>query len=236
MLIALSVLASTLAFRVYAQSNQHYRCLAGNIRAIYATPSGRSCVPLSIEPDFVDLISTPNFLVTFHPGSIVRQDDTVKVWVVVYLASPVQDYNGRFQYDSVKASYKFYCKVRQQLLIQGTYKLGRSRVAERLSNDSIMEEIEPNTIASAMLDDFCNPAGTRSLSKPDLVTADQTDFVCPENLPNDAARQAQLQEFIRRLIEEHPEINTVSQITTIRVRLLEAHHCTQTLKNLHIAE
>jgi hypothetical protein len=193
LLIATSALAGVRSNQAQAQSSQHYICSAGNTRAIYSSSSGRSCAPLSVEADFVDLISTPHFLVTYHPGSIVKEGDTVKVWVATYLASPVPDDNGRFRYDSVKASYKFFCKGRQQLLVQGTYSLGHSRVYERLSNESVMEEIEPNTLASTMLGDFCDPSSRTLAPRAAAPAGSSTDFVCPESLPSDAARQAQLQ-------------------------------------------
>jgi len=56
-------------------------------------------------------------------------------------------------------------------------------------------------------------------------------FVCPEDLPNDDAREASLRQFLERIRKDAGTM-TVDQMIEFRVRLLEKHHCTKTLQHI----
>ncbi len=56
-------------------------------------------------------------------------------------------------------------------------------------------------------------------------------FVCPEDLPNDQARQDAVKLFAETIAKQHPEM-TIEELARYRVSLLEKHHCTQSLANI----
>jgi hypothetical protein len=56
-------------------------------------------------------------------------------------------------------------------------------------------------------------------------------FVCPESLPDRAAREKQVKDFLEWATEAYPQ-STVKEVLEMRLHMLEAHHCTQTLENI----
>jgi hypothetical protein len=66
-----------------------------------------------------------------------------------------------------------------------------------------------------------------------LAQIDRT-FVCPESLPNDAAREAAIRLFTEQVVAINPRL-TVRQIVSYRVALLRRHGCGHTLANLTTA-
>jgi hypothetical protein len=170
--VTLLILTTILGSAANAATGTRYLCTRDGRRSFSETPQGVSCSVLHDEPGWTAIVSSPNFIVSYHPASVVREGDTVTAGFQVNLASPVSyvgsDGSDKFQYDSIRASYRFYCLARQQVLIQGTYKLGTKNVHERLSSEAILEEIKPNTIAETLLKFFCH--GNRSEGAPSPVT------------------------------------------------------------------
>jgi hypothetical protein len=231
-LITALATASWLSIPADAAYTSHYLCTQSGKRSFSETSKAPSCLTLHDEPGWADLMSNPEVIVSYHPSSVVRDGDTVKAWVQIYLATPVSGDKGHVQYDSVRASYKFYCRSRQQLLIQGTYKLGETRVHERPSSDSVMEEIEPDTIADTLLNLFCDGSSDPAAPSRSASSSFDAMFVCPEFLPNNSARDGQLRRFVQWMAAVHPELNTVRDLVTMRVKLLKAHHCEATLESI----
>ena len=60
-------------------------------------------------------------------------------------------------------------------------------------------------------------------------------FVCPEALPDDAARQRALREFFTATAKANPS-ETVEQATAYRLRLLQKHACKATLDHMNAAD
>jgi len=63
-----------------------------------------------------------------------------------------------------------------------------------------------------------------------LAQIDRT-FVCPESLPNDAAREAAVRLFTEQVAAINPHV-TIRQIVSYRFALLRRHGCSHTLANL----
>jgi hypothetical protein len=168
LLIFMTVLASA----AHADTGTHYLCVHDGQRSFSKTPQGGSCSVLREHDDsgWVNFVFAPNVIVSYYPRSIVREAGTVKVWLQVNLASPVPfvgtDGSNKFQYDSVRAAYRLYCTERQQVLIQGTYSLGNKSVYERPSSEQTREEIQPNTLAAAFLNFFCNGSAEATPNQP----------------------------------------------------------------------
>ncbi len=56
-------------------------------------------------------------------------------------------------------------------------------------------------------------------------------FVCPENQPDDSARDTAVKEFLGWVVSHHPTW-TLKDTITFRVHLLESHHCEVTLQHM----
>jgi hypothetical protein len=56
-------------------------------------------------------------------------------------------------------------------------------------------------------------------------------FVCPEDLPDDPAREAALRGFFAAVGAAAPTMS-VDDLIRFRLALLEKHHCAQTLRNI----
>ncbi len=65
-----------------------------------------------------------------------------------------------------------------------------------------------------------------------VMAPSESTFVCPESLPDDIARAKAWVEFLAWLKTAYPELDTEAKITSLRYKLLVAHHCTQTLANI----
>jgi len=63
-----------------------------------------------------------------------------------------------------------------------------------------------------------------------LAQIDRT-FVCPESLPNDAARDAAMQLFIEQVRAVQPNL-TVAELVSYRMTLLQRHDCAETLAHI----
>ena len=66
--------------------------------------------------------------------------------------------------------------------------------------------------------------------KAKLAEIDRT-FVCPETLPDGAAKQNALRQFVSQVGDAWPEV-TIAQFTSFRMTVLEKHGCTQTLESI----
>jgi hypothetical protein len=77
------------------------------------------------------------------------------------------------------------------------------------------------------------PGQAQLLARNRLAQIDHT-FVCPESLPNDAAREAAIRLFTEQVAAMNPRV-TIRQIVSYRVALLRRHGCRQTLANLDLA-
>ncbi len=64
--------------------------------------------------------------------------------------------------------------------------------------------------------------------KAKLAEVDRT-FTCPETLPDGAAKQTALRQFVSQVAAAWPDA-TIAQFTAFRMTVLEKHGCTQTLE------
>lgn len=68
------------------------------------------------------------------------------------------------------------------------------------------------------------PAGAADL--PTVLAEIDQRFTCPEFLPDDAARRADMLAFSRAIASVGPKRLTYRQAAYIHARMLERHHCT----------
>jgi len=134
-------------------SNMRYQCLKNNGRLYFSTAEKKKCQSIPLEAGWKNFLTEEGFMVDINPSKIVREKDGAKIWARFYLAQPSS--GGSFKYNYVQSITKFFCQTKQQLLIQGTYRLNGEVQHERLSNESVMEEIEPGTISELLLNYVC---------------------------------------------------------------------------------
>ena len=173
--------------------------LSSGEKAFQQTPGPR-CLKNALEEGWVNLIFDKPILVDYHPDSVVIENDSIKVWMKFINANPIRSADGRWKYTSFKGVHKFWCKNQQQLLVQGTYRLGDTIVHERLSSELILE-IEPGTLSYSLRSYFCgglmrDPAEiTVSSHESDETIAELTEaeyrfqFRCPESLSSSEERK-----------------------------------------------
>ena len=75
---------------------------------------------------------------------------------------------------------------------------------------------------------FSACAQAQSADKDKLSQVDR-NFVCPESLPSDAARQEAVKQYLLAVGDAWPGV-TVDQMIAFRVALLNKHKCTKTLE------
>lgn len=148
-------LASIKSNESQQKSNDRYQCLKSNGSLYFSSTGGKKCKSIPLEEDWVNFRIEPNFIIDIIPSKVVKERDGVKIWSQYYLAQPARSTDGAWKYNYVKSVTKYFCKSKQQLLIQGTYYLNGEIQNERLSNESITEEIEPGTISELLLDYAC---------------------------------------------------------------------------------
>jgi hypothetical protein len=186
-----------------------------------------------IDDGWENFVFGQTLIIDYHPASIVHEADGVKVWVQFISAKPIP-LGPHGKYDFVRSSYKFFCKSHQQLLIQGTYKLGGNTVWERLSNESILEEIEPGTVSGRLHGFFCKGPGAPPESNKPITELSDAEFDalfrCPESIGSDEEREHAMRDFLRWIHASHPDWNTIAKIVYTRMFFLEKHECTKTLE------
>jgi hypothetical protein len=122
-------------------------CIANDGSRYFSAEPASHCTPVPLDRGWVNFHSEANILMDIMPAKIVKERDGTKIWAQFFIAQPVPSDDGKWSYDYVKSITKFFCGKKQQLLIQGTYSLNGRRVYERSSAESIVEEIEPGTLA-----------------------------------------------------------------------------------------
>lgn len=134
-------------------SNTRYQCLKNNDSLYFSTVEKKKCQSIPLEAGWKNFLTEEGFMVDINPSKIVREKDGAKIWARFYLAQPSS--GGSFKYNYVQSVTKYFCQTKQQLLIQGTYRLNGAVQYERLSNESVMEEIEPGSISELLLNYVC---------------------------------------------------------------------------------
>jgi len=76
---------------------------------------------------------------------------------------------------------------------------------------------------------IASPSPAAPISLVAAVSAVDRNFTCPEFLPDDAARQADLAAFGQAMAAVGPRRLTLADATNIRIKLLERHHCYDSL-------
>lgn len=115
----------------------------------------RDCLINFREEGWVNFYMSPHVIVDIIPNRMVREKDGIKIWAQFFMADPVDSNNGEWHYDYVKSISKYYCGKKQTRMIQATYSLNGRNVYERSSMDSILEEIEPETINESLYNYVC---------------------------------------------------------------------------------
>jgi hypothetical protein len=73
--------------------------------------------------------------------------------------------------------------------------------------------------------------------RPSVSAVDQpANFRCPEDLPNQAAREAATEDFVHWFAERHGGVTSIRAVTDARMKLLQANHCTKTLAYIDATE
>lgn len=130
-----------------------YQCLKNNGGLYFSTVRNEKCKSIQLEAGWENFLTEEGFMVDINPSKIVREKDGAKIWARFYLAQPSS--GGSFTYNYVQSVTKYFCQSKQQLLIQGTYRLNGAVRFERLSTEAVMEEIEPGTISELLLNYVC---------------------------------------------------------------------------------
>jgi len=141
-----------------AGGKDRFACPAGDIRMFFPS-GGPGCKPLPLEKGWENFMADPSMIVDVNPNSIVRDKNTVKLWVrfymnvaTAYVSADGIDYGT---YDSTKGVWKFFCGNRQQTIVQADYLLGDRPIYHRPSNEAIVEEIKPGTISDFLYQKYC---------------------------------------------------------------------------------
>jgi hypothetical protein len=223
-----------------------FLCTLSNGQRVFRQPTPElRCLKRVLDNGWVNLVFDEAVLIDYHPDTVVIENDGIKVWLQFFNAKPVQSANSRWAYDYFKGTYKFFCKSRQQLLIQGSYQLNNRTVYERLSNESVLEEIEPGTVSDGLRGFFCK--GLMKDSTESANIAPESDemiaqmneaefrfrFRCPESFSSDDERDHEIKRFLN-WIASHPHGRgwTLDEVAKFRTSLLETHSCTETLRNI----
>ena len=125
----------------------------------FAIHNGPGCSVLPREEGWENVLSAPNILVDVQPTTIVRDGNSVKIWVRTYLNQTYpyvsQQGENKGDYDGTKGVFQFLCGKRQQIIVQADYTLAGTPIYYRLSNESVTEEIEPGTVAEILYAKYC---------------------------------------------------------------------------------
>jgi hypothetical protein len=148
------VLANILNSAVVSKSDR-YLCAGDDGEHHFSERPETHCTLVSLEGSWTRYLSNRAVVIDIMPSSLVREPDGVKIWTKFFLAQPAPGESGLWRYDYTKAVYKFYCRSKQQLLIQGTYALKGNVVYERSSKESVIEEIEPGTFSDHLYEYVC---------------------------------------------------------------------------------
>jgi len=73
-------------------------------------------------------------------------------------------------------------------------------------------------------------AGAQTATQEKLAKIDRA-FVCPESLPNDQARHDAVTRFLEDAAAADPAL-TIQKMVELRVAMLKAHDCRETLANI----
>ena len=97
---------------------------------------------------------------------------------------------------------------------------------ERLSNASVIEEIEPGTISDRLLGFFCRdvPDVPQEAASPITEFSDaefDAQFKCPESLVSEEEQKAGLRDFLDWISARHPTWNTIRKIGVSRMQFLK---------------
>jgi hypothetical protein len=130
-------------------------CTGDDGRRYFSKEFSENCVPLPLAQGWKNFGSWPEVVLDILPSKAVKERDGTKIWAQFFLAEAVPSEDGRWSYDHVKSITKFFCGTKQQLLIQATYSLNGRLIYERSSTESVMEEIEPDTLAEKLYEYAC---------------------------------------------------------------------------------
>lgn len=133
--------------------NTRYQCLRNDGSLYFSTVGKKKCKSIPLEAEWKNFLTEEGFMVDINQSKIVKEKEGAKIWTRFYLAQSSS--GGSFTYNYVQSVTKYFCQTKQQLLIQGTYRLNGAVQHERLSTESVMEEIEPGTISELILNYVC---------------------------------------------------------------------------------
>lgn len=136
-------------------SRLRFLCNDGGKPYFAKTPNNKNCQSQFLEETWDNFAITRHFIADYMPTKIVRENDGIKVWTQFFFAEPVSSDDAKWHYDYVKGVTKYYCGIRQMMLIQATYFYKSERIYERLSNEAVMEEIEPDTLSETLYTKLC---------------------------------------------------------------------------------
>lgn len=126
---------------------------------MFAIQYAPGCSVLPRENGWENVVSAPNIIVDVQPATIVREGNSVKIWIRNYLNKSYpyvsQQGKNRGNYDGMKGVFQFVCGKRQQIILQADYTLAGTPIYYRLSNESVTEGIEPGTVAETLYTKYC---------------------------------------------------------------------------------
>ncbi len=145
----------------FKESKTRYQCIGESNRLYFSKFENKKCKTVPLEKGWENFLIEKGFIVDINFSKILKENNGVKVWARYYLAEPSTfsfpktSSTSNFDYNYIQSVTKYFCQTKQQLLIQGTYILNGVVQYERLSNESVMEEIEPGTISELLVTHLC---------------------------------------------------------------------------------
>lgn len=126
----------------------------------FSLSGGQNCREIPVEADYEPFFASPEALVDVSPSSLIRDGNSVKLWVRIYLNKtyPYVTSAGvnKGRYDGMKGVYKLICGQRQQVIMQADYLLAGEPIYYRLSNEAVTEEIEPGSLVDFLYKKYCS--------------------------------------------------------------------------------
>ena len=149
------VSALVLSVGASASPGGRYLCTEKTGQRHFASERSNGCEEIKLEPGWDNFGAVPSALVDVDPKSIVSQPDGKSMRVRFYLADVASDVNGKWKYDFLESTNKFYCGKRETRLSTGTYKLGGKVVYERSPTEAVSESVDAGTLNEALYQFLC---------------------------------------------------------------------------------
>jgi len=184
------------------------------------------CTPLTEEPGWDVLVLNSLLIASYQTSSLHREGNTVDLLINMHIADPVQSEDGSYFYDGLRASYRFDCQARTQIMTGGVYSLEAGGKHDQAAD--ISEPVRPGTTGSIILDRVCFGIDQHEADKAKYAADDNPEFVCPEYMPDEEGKKRELMKFFNWVAAKDAKA-TVADLVRVRYENLIIHACQKTL-------